>query len=421
MEASRRKIIRYVIIGLFVAASLWLVIALDNVFGPLLLALLVAYILNPVVNWIMKVTKLPRGAAIGVIFILFYASLVGFVALTIPTLIAQVGDLYQAAVGERTYAAEDVRDADLAEGKSNAPSMKYVPKDAAQRRRISVEEQADGRVVFFHDRNWNGTWDPGYVRALMDWLTKLRKRFSDSPDLRHYPLGAERVQQYLAENGEKAVVTTVNVVGQAVYTLVGILTAFVLIPIYLFYFLMGLTSIRDRTFELFPGRFRDRIIGILTRMDEATSAFFKGRLIIMVIKGALAAAALAIVGLPYALFLGVVTGIGSLIPVVGSVIGLLPAVAIALLDSGSPGLAITVAVIFVVIEIFENYALTPWILKDRVGLHPVTILVSVFVAGALFGFVGMLLSVPIASVAKILYTEFVLPEIRALAAEKPPG
>ena len=79
------------------------------------------------------------------------------------------------------------------------------------------------------------------------------------------------------------------------------------------------------------------------------------------------------------------------------------------------------AAIFLVIELFENYVLTPWILKDRVGLHPITILVSVFVAGALFGFVGMLLSVPIASVAKILYTEFVLPEIKALAADTPAG
>jgi predicted PurR-regulated permease PerM len=72
------------------------------------------------------------------------------------------------------------------------------------------------------------------------------------------------------------------------------------------------------------------------------------------------------------------------------------------------------------VELFENYVLTPWVLKDRVGLHPVTILVSVFAAGALFGFIGMLLSVPIASVAKILYSEFVDPYVKALAAEKPP-
>jgi predicted PurR-regulated permease PerM len=182
---------------------------------------------------------------------------------------------------------------------------------------------------------------------------------------------------------------------------------------------MGLSDIRDRTFAMLPGRYRDRIVLILVQIDEAVSAFFRGRLIIMVIKAVVTSVALAIVGLPYALLLGLITGVGSLIPIAGFLMGIIPAVLIALFDSGSVTLALIVAGIFLVIEIVENYWLTPWVLKDRVGLHSVTILVSVFAAGALFGFVGMLLAVPITSIAKILFCEFILPEIRAFAAEKP--
>ncbi|MHC4862074.1 MAG: AI-2E family transporter, partial [Planctomycetota bacterium] len=177
----------------------------------------------------------------------------------------------------------------------------------------------------------------------------------------------------------------------------------------------------DHTIEHLPGRHRDRIVSVVTRIDEAVSAFFRGRLIIMFIKGVLTAVALWIAGVPFALILGVVTGVGSLIPIAGFLMGLIPGVTIAFLDSGSLGLACVVAGIFVGIEIFENYLLGPWILRDRVGLHPILLIVSVFVGGALFGFVGMLLAVPTAAALKILYLEFVLPEIRLLAAEKPEG
>ncbi|MEN8152238.1 MAG: AI-2E family transporter, partial [Planctomycetota bacterium] len=349
-------------------------------------------------------------------FVFFYAALIGFIALTVPTLIAQVGDMYQALVGEKTYEAPE--DPVVAEGPEGA--MRADSGVESTEPDLTSEKQPDGSVVWFHDRNGNEVYDPGYLKLLVNWMTQMRSKFSDNPDLRHYPIGAEQVQNYISETGEKAVKSSIAAVSSAVYDVFGFLTAFVLIPIYLFYFLMGLTSLRDRVFEHLPGQYRDRVVSILGRIDEATSAFFKGRLLIMVIKGAIIAVVLAIVGLPYALLLGVVTGVGSLIPLVGAVIGLIPAVAIALLDTQSIHLAILTAAVFIVVELFENYALTPWILKDRVGLHPITILVSVFVAGALFGFVGMLLSVPIGSAAKILYKEFVLPEIKALAADKPP-
>ncbi|MEN8149396.1 MAG: AI-2E family transporter, partial [Planctomycetota bacterium] len=104
MDSRRRK--TYIVVGLFAVGFVWLVVALQEVFGPLLLALLLAYVLAPAVNWIMKVTKLPRGAAIAALFVFFYAALIGFIALTVPTLIAQVGDMYQALVGDRVARVE---------------------------------------------------------------------------------------------------------------------------------------------------------------------------------------------------------------------------------------------------------------------------------------------------------------------------
>lgn len=473
-KTRRRRMIRIGLLSALGAGVLWFVVTLDAVFGPLLLALLIAYILNPVVNALQH-RWLPRPAAIALLFLFFYAALTGFLLLTVPALLHQVQALYQNVVGEDTMtdaewdalrrktpektsdgtapAGTATADAGAAGAAGADATVGEEPPGPAAGRPPEEESAGGGKTETepgpdaergnglsprqeelvsegwlgkpgggaFRDANGDGVYQEGYVRALAHFMERVRSEPAPSAPRRALANALEEIRDYLESNKRSAALSALDALVGALFTAFGILTTFVLVPIYLFYFLMGLSRGWERTRALFPGRHRDRILAVLGRIDESVSAFFRGRLIVMVIKAIVTGLALAVVGLPYALFLGVITGLGSLIPIAGFLMGILPAVAIALLDRGSPGLALAVAGIFIVIEILENYALTPWILKDRVGLHPVTIVVSVFAAGAVFGFVGMLLAVPIASVAKILFLEFVKPEIDALAAERPAG
>ena len=396
-RAKRNRVIRILVLTLLGIGVLAFVVALDEIFAPLLFSLLLAYILNPLVNWIQRF-RIARAPAIGLLFLIFYGLLVLTVVLTVPAFYGQLRELYVASVGDEGFEEGDVN--------VDASDLSVV------------DPPWDGRIARYRDVNGNGRFDPGYLRKAGVWLEGVFDRLHEKqPEALERAMEAARAR--LLSVGTGAVDSAVGAVSGIVYSVIGFLTFFVLIPIYLFYFLMGLSAMWERVTEYLPGRHRERVVEIMRKIDVAVSAFFRGRLLIMVLKGLITAVALVILGIPFALVIGVVTGVGSLIPIAGFLLGFIPAVAIAFFDTGSPGTVLLVVVIFLAIEFFENYMLTPWMLKDRVGLHPMTIVVSVFVGGALFGFVGMLLSVPMTSVAKILFLEFVLPEIRTLAAESP--
>ncbi|MCU0725346.1 MAG: AI-2E family transporter [Planctomycetes bacterium] len=391
----RRRVFRVALAVALVVGAVAFMAILDDIFGPLLFALLFAYILNPAVNRLARL-GIRRPLAIGLLFLFFYAALFGLVLLTVPAFISQAGKLYEAAVGDDAYFGE-------------TPPAGAVPLAAPW----------EGAVTHYVDTNVNGRFDPGYARQILVRGRRIFERLQrDQPEAT--AMGLEQVRDRVASTGARAVDFAVGGVAGIAFSVFGILALFVLVPIYLFYFLMGFPGFGGTIRAWLPVRHRERISGTLGRIDEAVSAFFRGRLLIMGIKAVLAGGALAIVGVPFGLVIGILTGLGSLIPLAGFLIGLVPAVALALLDTGSPGTALLVAGIFVAIEVFENYFLMPQILKDRTGLHPVTLLVSVFVGEALFGFVGMIVAIPLASVGKILFTEYIRPEVLALVEDGSP-
>ena len=119
--------------------------------------------------------------------------------------------------------------------------------------------------------------------------------------------------------------------------------------------------------------------------------------------------------------IGFLAGIGTLIPLLGGLIAFVPSVILAITEGGGPQMGQIVGIVAVVLgsEALEGFVLTPVILSKETGLHPLTLILAIFIAGEVLGFFGVLLAVPIASIVKILFGQFVLPEIRALAKEKP--
>ncbi len=136
------------------------------------------------------------------------------------------------------------------------------------------------------------------------------------------------------------------------------------------------------------------------------SKFIRGQLLDGLIVGVLSSAALAIVGLDFAVLIGMTAGIANIIPYFGPIIGSVPAVIIGLL-SGSPIKALLAVIALVAVQQIDGALIAPKVVGESVGLHPVFVILSIIVGGAFFGLLGMLLAVPAAAIIKLFITKWV--------------
>jgi predicted PurR-regulated permease PerM len=152
--------------------------------------------------------------------------------------------------------------------------------------------------------------------------------------------------------------------------------------------------------NLLPRRWRNGAIGLGKEVSSVLSNFIQGQLLTSFILGILEVAAFMALGVKYSLVLGIIGGISNIIPYFGPFLGAIPAVAIAILDS--PVKAVwTVAVLFVTQQI-DNTLISPKVIEGKLGLHPVATIFAVLAGGELFGIAGMILSVPIFAILKVM-------------------
>lgn len=170
-----------------------------------------------------------------------------------------------------------------------------------------------------------------------------------------------------------------------------------------FYLLLEIDEILAGFIRLFPADRRRSVAAATRAVSTKVSAWLSGQMILALTIGATAAIGLALMGVPYFYVLAVIAAAGELIPVLGPLLAAVPAVAVAL--SVSPGLAIGVAVFYIVQQQFENHVLVPKVMERQVGISPVTVIVALLVGASVKGFVGVLLAVPTAAVLQVLVQE----------------
>lgn len=137
----------------------------------------------------------------------------------------------------------------------------------------------------------------------------------------------------------------------------------------------------------------------MIEMDNSLGSFIRGQLLISAIVGVLIAVGLSIIGVDFALIIGLIAGIFNIVPYFGPVIGAIPAVISALLKS--PLSAVYVVILFIVVNQVESSIISPNILGEHVGLHPVTVIFCIISGGYLFGILGVILAVPVTSIIKV--------------------
>ncbi len=175
-----------------------------------------------------------------------------------------------------------------------------------------------------------------------------------------------------------------------------------LIPVISFYLLRDWDILVEKVHDLLPRRASPTAVKLASETDSVLGAFVRGQFYVMVALGTIYSIGLWLVGLNLALLIGTMAGIVSFVPYLGSIVGITVACIAALLQFQDVMYLIPVSIVFIIGQSLEGMILTPLLVGDKIGLHPVAVMFAVLAGGQLFGFLGILLALPVASVIMVL-------------------
>ncbi len=175
-----------------------------------------------------------------------------------------------------------------------------------------------------------------------------------------------------------------------------------LVPVLTFYLLRDWDSIMQRLVAIVPTTQRATVVALARETDEVLGAFLRGQILVMISLGIIYASGLSLVGLRFAVAIGVVAGLVSFVPYLGFVFGILLAALTVALEPDPWLRLLGVIATFSIAQVIEGSFLTPKLVGDRIGLHPVLVIFSIAAGGQLFGFFGILLALPAAAVLSVL-------------------
>jgi predicted PurR-regulated permease PerM len=256
---------------------------------------------------------------------------------------------------------------------------------------------------------------PTYVAHLQQWSTDVQHNLAKNPAASS---AVRQLSGTLATLAQQALPSLISV---SVGLLTGIFALFIngVIVLTLSLFWLG-TSTRFKRFvvELFPPAKRELVAQVAAKMSKSLGGWVLGTLIAMLLIGSLTTLGLLIIGVPYALLLGILAGFTELIPYLGPWISGSVAVATTLITTGNLTQALGVVVLFLIIQEVEGNVIEPLVMHKAVQLDPWLVLVSLLIGGELLGLIGVILAVPVTAVLQVVTLEVIAPAIR-LATNQP--
>ncbi len=331
---TQKRASAWCLIAALVVLALWL---LGPVLTPFVVAAVLAYALTPLVNRIDRLGRgrVPRVVAVILVELLFLVIALGIVLMIVPIMIKEL------------------------------PLMRE-------------------QVPLLADRLNTG---------LAPWLAQFGINVSlDVPNIKAFVL------KYLNANYEEAfgsLLSSLKLGGSVALTVVG---NAVLIPVALFYLLMDWDRFVGRLLELVPSPMRASFDSFTAEADSVLGQYLRGQLLVMLAMATFYAVGLALFGLDLALPIGIFTGLAMFIPYLGFGIGLLLAILAGLLQFASLKALVMVAVVYGIGQVVESLFLTPRLVGERIGLHPLMVIFALLAFGQVFGFVGVLIALPASAV-----------------------
>jgi predicted PurR-regulated permease PerM len=343
-------------------AGATLIYALKAALLPFFLAFVVAYVFAPWVNVLEQRWRVARPLGTALVFLVISGLLVGLVIGLLPVFHSQFMEL----VGKFPEALSRIRDAG-----------------------IPLISTAMGRLA-----------ELGLDNVVRD----LVAGFMEDPAAK-VQQAAPAVATGAKQVGIALVQSTTGVLGwiasgavQAVFWVIGA----AIVPVLVFYLMMDFPQVANWLRQRLPDGETSGSDSLLNRIDRMLGEFLRGQLIVGVILSVLYAVGLTLAGVDGAITIGIIAGIGNMVPYLGFVIGITLSLLISLLAHFDILHLVYVLIVFGVVQLLEGFVISPKIVGDRVGLHPLAIIFALFVGAEAFGFLGVLLGVPMAVVVKAL-------------------
>ncbi|WP_275287491.1 AI-2E family transporter [Halomonas elongata] len=215
----------------------------------------------------------------------------------------------------------------------------------------------------------------------------------------------DQMRQTLVDNWKETgtfaatLLTKVSKSGLALVAMVGNLA---LIPVVTFYLLLDWDVLVAKVRGSLPRRWEPTAVRLAGECDEVLSAFLRGQLIVMLCLGIIYAIGLTLLGVKFGLLIGLLSGLASIVPYLGVIVGISVAGLVAFFQSGEIWMLLGVAVVFGFGQFIESIVLQPKLLGDKIGLHPVAVIFAVLAGGQLFGFTGVLVALPVAAMVMVV-------------------
>jgi len=398
---KQARLIWLAVTGLAIAAIVALIVmlvrglgqvldVLSPVIWPLAVAGVLACLLDPVVDFLER-KKVPRTRAIVVVFALALVIVVGLAASIVPQLVVEAQQLAQRST-ELTQKLPE-KAAELA---ANPP--KWLPKQGAE-----LLKTLSGMAVAAE------TNAPGVI-AVTDASTNVVAVVSPVGAMTVSAPGENSIADYFARLLPRFGEWLRQVMG-FVGSVFGVIAGLALVPIYAFYFLLEKQGINTQWRDYLPvqdSKFKEEAVFVINSINEYIVAFFRGQVLVAMCDGVLYTIGFLIIGLPYALLLGVLATCLTIIPFLGAITTCVSALVIAVVAFGDWQHPALVMVVFVVVQALEGTVIQPKIMGDRVGLHPATIIIALMVGTTLLGgILGGILAIPLAAVLRVVMARYV--------------
>ena len=217
-------------------------------------------------------------------------------------------------------------------------------------------------------------------------------------------LDAAGLKEIVAENWTQAggaaryLIGTISKSGAA---LLAIATGLILVPVVTFYLLRDWDRLIAWVDGMVPPRHQPTVRGFAQETDTVLGAFLRGQLLVMAFLAVFYSAGLMLAGLQLGLLIGLVSGLVSFVPYLGFIVGIVAASIAMLVQTQELSSLLWVGLVFGIGQVLESAFITPWLVGDRIGLHPVAVIFSVMAGGLLFAFIGVLLALPAAAVLAV--------------------
>jgi predicted PurR-regulated permease PerM len=311
---------------------------LQPILLPFVLGALIAYLGDPLVDWLER-RKLNRTVSVSLVFVLLTAIIITAGLIFLPLLVKQIDVLIQKIPLLYQWLTHTV--------------MPWL------QQRLSV---------------------PAEVLPPLDWSSQLADNW-------------QSLGKFMAQTGKK-------LTGSGISLLVG-LANIALAPVVAFYLMRDWDLLMKRALGMVPLGWQEQVATMAREGDEVVGSFLRGQFIVMCALGVIYGTGLWMIGIQLALLLGVIAGLASMVPYLGFLVGVVASCIAAYAQFQEWGVLLWVVLVFGVGQTIESMLLTPVLVGDRIGLHPVAVIFALMAGGQLAGFVGVLVALPVAAVITV--------------------